>query len=314
MSTRPRRSRAQAAKQVFLLIDKDNSGTLDKGEIIKAVKEDEKVKSFLATCGEPNLEFLTHPARLHKALEVLDTSKDGEVDMEEWEEAINRGLAKRLAQLAAERERRERAAEKADAEFSVEFLNAARKCFEMIDVDESGTLEKAEIVEAVTSNKKVISFLVNCGNKNLQFLLVPVRLEAALTAMDTDRDGHIDIDEWETCIEDALKNKLAARAAKRELDAKNAAKEIEEFTNEFLSAARRCFELIDKDGGGTLSTAEIVEAVKSDAEVIDFLKNCGEENLQFLLHPPRLKKALEVLDEDGSGEIDIEEWRVLRRP
>ena len=145
MSTRHRRSRAQAAKQVFLLIDKDNSGTLDKGEIIKAVKEDEKVKSFLATCGEPNLEFLTHPARLHKALEVLDTSKDGEVDMEEWEEAINRGLAKRLAQLAAERERRERAAEKADAEFSVEFLNAARKCFEMIDVDESGTLEKAEM-------------------------------------------------------------------------------------------------------------------------------------------------------------------------
>jgi len=72
-----------AAKQVFLLIDKDNSGTLDKGEIIKAVKEDEKVKSFLATCGEPNLEFLTQPARLHKALEVLDTSKDGEVDMEE---------------------------------------------------------------------------------------------------------------------------------------------------------------------------------------------------------------------------------------
>ena len=105
---------------------------------------------------------------------------------------------------------------------------------------------------------------------------------------------------------------MAARAAKRELDAKNAAKEIEEFTNEFLSAARRCFELIDKDGGGTLSTAEIVEAVKGDAEVIDFLKNCGEENLQFLLHPPRLKKALAVLDEDKSGEIDVEECAARR--
>ena len=62
------------------------------------------------------------------------------------DEAISRGLAKRLEQLAAERERRERAAEKADAEFSNEFLNAARKCFEMIDDDQSGTLEKAEIV------------------------------------------------------------------------------------------------------------------------------------------------------------------------
>ena len=80
----------------------------------------------------------------------------------------------------------------------------------------------------------------------------------------------------------------AARAAKRELDAKNAAKEIEEFTNEFLSAARR-FELIDKDGGGTLSTAEIVEAVKRCGS--DRLPKPRRENLQFLLHPPRLKKA-----------------------
>ena len=49
---------------------------------------------------------------------------------------------------------------------------------------------------------------------------------------------------------------------------------------EFKNAARKCFQLIDKDQGGTLSHSEIVEA----------------------------------LDEDKSGEIDIEEWRVLRRP
>ena len=230
---------------------------------------------------------------------------------------------------------------------------------QMIDVDESGDLEKQEIVVAVKSNQKVIKFLVNCGEPNLQNLLVPSRLEAALAAMDTDNDGHVDIDEWEECIEVALANKLAERAAKRELEAKQANKEIEEFTNDFKNAARKCFQMIDKDGGGTLSTDEIVTAVKEDKvanpasydrapfnlrglrgtavfvclvcggagtterplhtsrrsqEVIDFLKNCGEENLQFLLHPPRLKKALEVLDEDGSGEIDIEEWRVLRRP
>ena len=93
------------------------------------------------------------------------------------DEAISRGLAKRLEQLAAERERRERAAEKADAEFSNEFLNAARRCFEMIDDDQSGTLEKAEIVTAVKSNQKVIKFLINCGNKNLQYLLVPACVE-----------------------------------------------------------------------------------------------------------------------------------------
>ena len=62
--------------------------------------------------------------------------------------AIQRGLAKRLEQLAIERERRERAALRDDAEFSTEFLNAARRCFEMIDKDDSGTLEKDEIVRA----------------------------------------------------------------------------------------------------------------------------------------------------------------------
>ena len=117
---------------------------------------------------------------------------------------------------------------------------------------------------AVQSNQKVIKFLINCGNKNLQYLLVPSRLEAALAAMDTDNDGHVDIDEWEECIEVALANKLAERAAKRELEAKQANKEIEEFTNDFKNAARKCFQMIDKDGGGTLSTDEIVTAVKED--------------------------------------------------
>ena len=160
----------------------------------------------------------------------------------------------------------------------------------------------------------MIKFLVNCGEPNLQNLLVPSRLEATLAVLDTDRDGHIDAMEWEACIESALANKLAERAARRELQAKAAQKEIEEFTAEFKSAARRCFQLIDKDGGGTLSHDEIVEAVKTDQEVISFLKACGEENLMFLLHPPRLKKALAALDADGSGEIDVDEWRVARRP
>ena len=49
---------------------------------------------------------------------------------------------------------------------------------------------------AVRANREVIKFLTDCGNKNLQHLLVPSRLEAALAAMDTDHDGSIDADEW----------------------------------------------------------------------------------------------------------------------
>ena len=39
--------------------------------------------SFLRTCGEPNLQFLLQPKRLERALKVLDTSNDGEVDVDE---------------------------------------------------------------------------------------------------------------------------------------------------------------------------------------------------------------------------------------
>ena len=117
------------------------------------------------------------------------------------EEAINRGLSKRVEQLKVEQERRERAAQRADEEFSVEFLNAARAVFRMIDADGSGTLEKAEVVDAVKNNQKVIKFLETCGNPNLQYLLVPERLEAALRQLDTDRDGHIDEAEW--CVSES---------------------------------------------------------------------------------------------------------------
>ena len=62
----------------------------------------------------------------------------------------------------------------------------------------------------------MIDFLTNCGNKNLQYLLVPARLDSALAQMDTDRDGEFSLAEWEDAIETALSNKLAQRAAARE--------------------------------------------------------------------------------------------------
>ena len=296
------------AREVFELIDKDDSGSLAIDEITTAVKSDKVVKDFLKTCGDETLMFLLQPKRLDHALRELDTDGSGEVDIDEWEEAIRRGLSKRLEQLADERERRERAAAAEDEAFSAEFLFAARKVFMMIDEDDSGTLTKEEITTAVKANKEVIDFLVNCGNPNLQYLLVPARLEAALAELDTDRSGEVDLPEWEAAIESALKNKLEAKKKAREAAAAAAQREIAEFTAHFMEAAQRCFELIDKDDSGTLTKEEIVVAVKSDKEVIDFLKTCGEPNLVALTQPARLSKALDMLDTSKDGEMDMDEW------
>ena len=47
--------------------------------------------------------------------------------------------------------------------------------------------------------------------------------------------------------------------------------------------------------------------------MIKFLETCGEPNLQFLVRPKTIRRALRVLDVSGDGEIDIDEWRVTRR-
>ena len=169
-----------------------------------AVQNDKEVVTFLQTCGERNLQFLLQPKRIDKAMKELDTSKDGEIG-DEWcvfrvrryrdrspvvaprrEVAIQRGLKKRVEQLQEARARREQAAAAEDAAFSEAFLNLARQIFDMMDVDSSGSLDRGEIMKAVKSNKEVIAFLVNCGNKYLQDLLVPARLEATLDELDAD--------------------------------------------------------------------------------------------------------------------------------
>ena len=69
--------------------------------------------------------------------------------------------------------------------------------------------------------------------------------------------SRVDVPRREEAIETALAAKLEQRAKARELDAKAASKEIEEFTFEFKNAARECFQLIDKDHGGSLSKQEM---------------------------------------------------------
>ena len=245
------------------------------------------------------------PQRLEHALNTLDTDRDGEINLPEWEEAIETALANKLEARAADREAKAKAARKEIEEFTTEFLNAARKTFQMIDVDDSGTLTKAEIVESVKSNNEVINFLRTCGEDNLQFLLVPARLAKALEVLDTSKDGEVDIDEWEEAINRGLAKRLEQLADERERRERAAAAEDEAFSAEFLNAAREVFLMIDKDDSGSLDKAEVVTAVQTDKKVIKFLINCGNQNLQYLLVPQRLEHALNTLDTDRDGEINL---------
>ena len=68
------------------------------------------------------------------------------------EDAIENALKAKLQARAAQRRAQEmmaRQAAKELEEFTNEFKNAARHCFELIDVDKGGSLSKEEIVNAV---------------------------------------------------------------------------------------------------------------------------------------------------------------------
>ena len=78
------------------------------------------------------------------------------VDVPPREDAIETALSNKLAQRAAAREAQRKAAAKEIAEFTGEFLNAARHCFEMIDKDDSGSLDREEIVASSVLSRAAV--------------------------------------------------------------------------------------------------------------------------------------------------------------
>ena len=65
--------------------------------------------------------------------------------------------------------------------------------------------------------------------------------------------------------------------------------------------------------GGAGKTERPLHTSFPSQKVIKFLETCGEPNLQFLVRPKTIRRALRVLDVSGDGEIDIDEWRVTQR-
>ena len=92
------------------------------------------------------------------------------------EEAIEKALQVRLAQIAEERARKRAEARKARDKLAAEVLVLARQVFAMLDVDDGGTLSRDEIVRGVEEDEEVVKFLINCGNEFLAALLKPCLL------------------------------------------------------------------------------------------------------------------------------------------
>ena len=176
--------------------------------------QDEDVIEFIVKCPLPELQDLLNPELLDKALSEMDTDDDGTISKDEWTEAVGKSLTKLLDERQKDRD--------ADNEFAIDFQTKAREVFEMIDADDSWTLDKEELMAGI-NQKRVSRFLISCGNEHLQYLCVPARLGPMLWELDTSKDGIISLDEWDSAIAIALDKKLEQRAAARNRDKKVAA-------------------------------------------------------------------------------------------
>ena len=75
------------------------------------------------------------------------------------------------------------------------------------------------------------------------------------------------------------------------------------------AAARTLFDLVDKDGSGTISRKELRKALRSNKDVN---RLCRETpSLNALLKPTTFRRAFNAIDVDGSGEVDFEELKAL---
>ncbi|KAH8074074.1 hypothetical protein JL721_2634 [Aureococcus anophagefferens] len=68
------------------------------------------------------------------------------------------------------------------------------------------------------------------------------------------------------------------------------------------------YDIIDADGDENLDKQEMVKAVQHDEDVIEFLVMCKVTELQDLLVPSKLSRALDDIDADKDGIIQKREW------
>ncbi|KAJ1462555.1 hypothetical protein M885DRAFT_584300 [Pelagophyceae sp. CCMP2097] len=202
-------------RQIFELLDLDHNLLLTVEELQEGLQS-KRVRHFLEQSGDSDLRGLLDQATFEDALALLDTDFDGSVSLSEWAHVIQARLRARLQDLAAQRELHDVDCEPVDESLGAKFLSLAARAFRILDVDVDAKVTRAEIVRAVAHEPGVVAFLATCGDSDLQSLCLPDRLTHALYALDSDGDGDVSADEWDSVVQSALEAKLQGRERQRE--------------------------------------------------------------------------------------------------
>jgi Ca2+-binding EF-hand superfamily protein len=224
------------------------------------------------------------------------------------------------------KERREQAklAEANKVKFSEEQVERFKLLFVLIDEDQSGHVDKHELMTALRVNDEVISLVQK--SPLLQPLLRDRDFARTFMAMDTDGEGGVSYEEFEAfLLASATKESVKAdddafkKATMTELEVQRSMQEEEEnvdisslVSSESSKKAseealiRRIFESVDQEGSGSMGKREFLFAFKS---MPDVKKLCMKsQNLGPLSKRPGFNNALMTLKTIDKDSVTLEEF------
>jgi Ca2+-binding EF-hand superfamily protein len=298
----------QKITALFNLLDEDGGGEVDKMEVMKAIIERPEVGDFM--CQIPELEPLLEPRTFGPAFDAIDQDGGGSLDLDEfrqmcgiatdiaevaeamfeadsdsdWDEQEDEELRNRLKALVSNKLNmaHKQLRQQMSNGTTEERLNAVRELFDNCDVGEKEYLMPEEFAQLTAS---------------LGIVLSATELQEAVETIDEDGNGQIEVDEYlewwgdEELIELYEKQQEAIESGKpykcmgQQFASLNGPGRLEK--------VNKLFDECDVGAKGYLQPWEFAKL---------------SSGLGVKLTPTELAKAVEEIDEDGNGQIEVDEY------
>ena len=274
----------QRCKKTFAAIDKNKDGQLSKAELYKAVKDDPTVRSLLGlpasvAQGVGKEEFLA-------VFQAMDADGSDSVDYYEFRASFHKLMAQADEIAALHRN----GPPKVDGPpLDPEQSAQCRALFKMIDTSKDGQLSKAELYKAMKENRQVREMMG--VPEGLEPDELKERFEPIFNSMDSDNSNKIDYAEFASAFhrltdEQAIKQQNRGRRGSATAAAAAGRSQAERRQRRRVGGTRRrprvvkpsahqaglpaaeaarcrqIFQMMDKNGDGKLSQAEVVRACR----------------------------------------------------
>jgi len=298
----------QKITALFHLLDDDGGGEVDKMEVMMAIIERPEVGDFM--CQIPELEPLLEPRTFGPAFDAIDQDGGGTLDLDEfrqmcgiatdiaevaeamfeadsdsdWDEAEDAELREKLKALVSNKLNmaHKQLRQQMSNGTTEERLAAVRELFDNCDIGEKEYLMPEEFAQLTSS---------------LGIVLSATELNEAVETIDEDGNGQIEVDEYlDWWGDDEL-----IELYERQQEALESGKPYKCMGQAFasmdgpgrLEQVNRLFDACDVGAKGYLEPWEFAKL---------------STGLGVKLTPTELAKAVEEIDEDGNGQIEVDEY------